>query len=100
MTRMDKNEKADFKAKEVERVTQYHKRKQNCNDKPVLELSNVPLAQNSYKSQQSFGKAIYKCRVELLQSRKKKRAVVSGLAKQVGLHVKNEYEKPTWKYNQ
>ena len=44
MARMDKNEKADFKAKEVERVTQYHKQKQNCNDKPVPELSNVPLA--------------------------------------------------------
>ena len=95
MARMDKNEKAEFKAKEVEHVTQYHKRKQNYNDKPVLKLSNVPLAQNSYKSRQSFGKAIYKCRVELLQSRRKKKAVVSGLAKEVGLHVKNEYEKQT-----
>ena len=50
MARMDKNEKAELKAKEVERVGQYRKRKQSDNDKPVPELSNVPLAQNPYKS--------------------------------------------------
>ena len=49
-----KNEKAEFKAKEVERVTQYRKRKQS--DKPVPELSNVPLAQNPYKSSSKFQK--------------------------------------------
>ena len=95
MARMDKNEKVEFKDKEVERVTQYHKQKQSDNDKPVLELSNLPLAQNPDKSQQSFGKAINKCRVELLQSPRKKKAVVSGLAKEVGLHLQNEYEKQT-----
>ena len=95
MAKMDKNEKAEFKAKEVERVTQYCKRKQSDNDKSVPELSNVPLAQNLYKSQQSFGKAINKCRVELLQSPRKKKAVVSGLVKEVGLHLQNEYEKQT-----
>ena len=46
---MDKNKKTEFKAKEVERVTKYRKRKQIDNDKPVPELSNVPLAQNLYK---------------------------------------------------
>ena len=99
MARIDKNEKAEFKAKEVERVTQYRKRKQSDNDKPVPELSNVPLAQNPYKLRQSFGKTINKCRVELPQSPRKKKAVVSGLAKEVGLHLQNEYEKHTWKYN-
>ena len=99
MARVDKNEKAEFKAKEVERVTQHSKRKQSDNDKPVTELSNVPLAQNPCKSRQSFGKAINKSRVELLQSPRKKKAVVSGLAREVGLHLQNEYEKHTWKYN-
>ena len=99
MARMDKNEKAEFKAKEVERVTQPSKRKQSDNDKPVTELSNVPLAQNPCKSRQSFGNAINKSRVELLQSPRKKKAVVSGLAREVGLHLQNEYEKHTWKYN-
>ena len=93
MARMDKNEKAEFKAKEAERVTHYRKRKQSDNDKPVSELSNVPLAQNPYKSRQSFGKAMNKCRVELPQSPRKKKAVVSGLAKEVGLYLQNEYEK-------
>ena len=50
MARMDKNEKPEFKAKEVERIRQYRKQKQSDNDKPVPELSNVPLAQNPYKS--------------------------------------------------
>ena len=95
---MDKNKKAEFKAKEVERVTKYRKRKQIDNDKPVPELSNVPLAQNLYKSRQSSGNAINKCRVELLQSLRKKKAVVSGLAKEVGLHLQNEYEKQTQGY--
>ena len=95
MARMDKNEKAEFKAKEVKRVTQHSKRKQSDNDKPVTELSNVPLAQNPCKSRQSFGNAINKSRVELLQSPRKKKAVVSGLAKEVGLHLQNEYEKQT-----
>ena len=35
---MDKNEKAEFKAKEIEHVTEYCKRKQSDNDKPVLEV--------------------------------------------------------------
>ena len=74
MARMDKNEKAELKAKEVERVRQYRKRKQSDNDKPVPEL---------YKSRQSFGKAINKYIVELPQSPRKKKAVVSGLAKEV-----------------
>ena len=50
MARMDKNEKPEFKAKGVERIRQYRKQKQSDNDKPVPELSNVPLAQNPYKS--------------------------------------------------
>ena len=44
MTRLDKNKKAEFKAKEVECVTQYHKQKQSDNDKPVTGLSVVPFA--------------------------------------------------------
>ena len=48
-----------------------------------------------YKSQQSFGKAINKRRVELLQSPRKKEAIVPGLAKEVGLHLQDEYEKQT-----
>ena len=58
-------------------------------------MSNVPLAQNLCKSWQSFGKSINKCRVELPQSPRKNNAVVSGLAKEVGLHLQNEYEKQT-----
>ena len=54
MARMDKNEKPEFKAKGVERIRQYRKQKQSDNDKPVPELSNVPLAQNPYKSQHSL----------------------------------------------
>ena len=95
---MDKNKKAEFKAKEVERVTKYRKRKQIDNDKPVPESSNVPLAQNLYKSRQGFKKAINKCRVELPHSPRNKKAMVSGLAKEVGLHLQNEYEKQTQGY--
>ena len=95
MARMEKNEKVEFKAKEVEYVTQNRKWKQSDNHEPVLELSNAPLAQNPYKSWQSFRKVINKCRVELPQSPRKKKAVVSGLAKEVGLHLQNEYEKQT-----
>ena len=58
-------------------------------------MSNVPLAQNPYKQQQSSGNTINKCRVELLQSPRKNKAVVSVLAKEVGLHLQNEYEKQT-----
>ena len=92
---MDKNEKAEFKAKEVECVRQYCKWKQHDNDKPVPELSNVPLEQNPYKSWQIFGKAINKCRVELPQSPRKKKAMVSKLVKEVGQYLQNEYEKET-----
>ena len=95
MARMDKNEKAEFTTKDVEHVTQYCKQKQSDNDKPVPQLSNVPLAQNPYKSQQSFEKAINKCRVELLQSPRMKKAVVSELVKVAGLHLQNGYQKQT-----
>ena len=93
MARIDKNKKA-----EVERVTQYRKRTQSDNDKPVPELSNVPLAQNLYKSRQGFEKAINKSRVELPHSPRNKKAVVPGLAKEVELHLQNEYEKQTQGY--
>ena len=58
-------------------------------------MSNVPFAQNPYKSQQSFEKAINKCRVELLQSPRMKKAVVLELVKVAGLHLQNGYEKQT-----
>ena len=93
MARIDKNKKA-----EVERVTQYRKRTQSDNDKPVPELSNVPLAQNLYKSRQGFEKAINKSRVEFPHSPRNKKAVVPGLAKEVELHLQNEYEKQTQGY--
>ena len=93
MARIDKNKKA-----EVERVTQYRKRTQSDNDKPVPELSNVPLVQNLYKSRQGFEKAINKSRVELPHSPRNKKAVVPGLAKEVELHLQNEYEKQTQGY--
>ena len=38
MARMDKNEKTEFKLKELERVRQYRKPKQSDNDKPVPEF--------------------------------------------------------------
>ena len=95
MARMDKNEKTEFKLKELERVRQYRKPKQSDNDKPVPEFSNASVAQNPYKLRQNFRKAINKCRVELPQSPRKKKAVVSRLAKEVGLHLQNEYEKQT-----
>ena len=95
MARMDKNEKTEFKLKELERVRQYRKPKQSDNDKPVPEFLNVSVAQNPYKLRQNFRKASNKCRVELPQSPRKKKAVVSRLAKEVGLHLQNEYEKQT-----
>ena len=95
MARMDKNKKTEFKLKELERVRQYRKPKQSDNDKPVPEFSNVSVAQNPYRLRQNFRKAINKCRVELPQSPRKKKAVVSRLAKEVGLHLQNEYEKQT-----
>ena len=45
MARMGKNEKAEFKAKEVERVAQYRKRKQSDND-------------NQYRSSQMYLESI------------------------------------------
>ena len=93
MARIDKNKKA-----EVERVIQYRKRTQSDNDKPAPELSNVPLVQNLYKSRQGFEKAINKSRVELPHSPRNKKAVVPGLAKEVELHLQNEYEKQTQGY--
>ena len=74
-------------------MKQYRQRKQSDNDKPVLELSNAPLAQNPYKSRQSLRKAINKCRAEVSQSTRKKKAVVLGLAKEVGLYLQDQYEK-------
>ena len=71
------------------------KRKQSDNGKPIPEFSNVTLAQTPYKSWQSLRKAINKCRVELLQSPRKKEAVVPGLAKEVRLLLQNDYEKQT-----
>ena len=81
-------EQSNFHAKEVARVTASRKgKKQN----PQLQVE-IP-AKNPYKSRQSFGKALNRCRTELPCSPQKRVAVVSGLAKEVGLSIQNNYEK-------
>ena len=69
------------------RVTASRKRKKQ---NPQLQVE-IP-AKNPYKSKQSFGKALNRCRTELPRSPQKRVAVVSGLAK-VGLSIQNNYEK-------
>ena len=49
MANLTEEQKMAHRKKEVQHIRQYRKRKQNNNDKPVPELSNVPLAQNLYK---------------------------------------------------
>ena len=46
-------------------------------------------AKNPYKSRQSFGKALNRCRTELPCSPQKHTVVVSGLAKEVGFSIQN-----------
>ena len=80
-------EQSNFHAKEVAWVTASRKRKKQ---NPQLQVE-IP-AKNPYKSKQSFGKALNRCRTELPRSPQKRVAVVSGLAK-VGLSIQNNYEK-------
>ena len=85
---MSDKEQSNFHAKEVAWVTASRKgKKQN----PQLQVK-IP-AKNPYKSRQSFGKALNRCRAELHCSPQKRTAVVSGLAKEVGLSIQNNYEK-------
>ena len=50
-------------------------------------------ATNPCKSRQSFRKALNRCRTELPRSPRKHTAVVSSLAKEVGLSIQDNYEK-------
>ena len=55
-------------------------------------VSKNPL-ENPYRNRQNYGRALNCCCLELPHSLRKKRAVVSGLAKEVGLPMQNEYDK-------
>ena len=82
IAKMSNEEWSNFHAKEVARVTASRKgKKQN----PRLQVK-IP-AKNPYKSRQNFGKALNRCRTELPRSPQKRTAVVSGLAKEVGLSI-------------
>ena len=82
IAKMSDEEWSNFHAKEVARVTASRKgKKQN----PQLQVK-IP-AKNPYKSRQNFGKALNRCRTELPRSPRKRTAVVSGLAKEVGLSI-------------
>ena len=59
--------------------------------KPQLQVKTP--AKNPYKSRQRFRKALNRCRTELPCSPRKHAAVVSVLAKEVGLSIQNDYEK-------
>ena len=81
-------EQSNFHGEEVAQITASRKgKKQN----PQLQVK-IP-AKNPYKSRQSFGKALNRCRTELPGSPRKRAAVVPGLAKEVGLSIQNNYEK-------
>ena len=88
IAKMSDEERSNFHGKEVAQITASRKgKKQN----PQLQVT-IP-AKNPYKSRQSFGKALNRCRTELLYSSRKRAAVVPGLAKEVGLSIQNNYEK-------
>ena len=81
-------ERSNFHAKQVARVTASRKGKKQ---KPQLQVK-IP-AKSPYKSRQSFGKPLNRCKTELPCSHRKRTAVVSSLAKEVGLSIQNNYEK-------
>ena len=54
---------------------------------------NYKEKENQEKSRKRFGKALNRCRTELPHSHQEKTTVVSGLAKEVGLSIQNDYEK-------
>ena len=91
IAKMSKGERSHFRAKEVARVTVSRNGKKQAKPDPPLQLE-IP-AKNLYKSRQSFGKALNRCQTELPHSLQEQVAVVSGLAKKVGLSIQNDYEK-------
>ena len=88
IAKMRDKERSNFHAKEVAPVTASRKGKKQ---KPQLQVK-IP-AKNRYKSRQSFGKALNRCRTELPHSLQEHTAVVSGLGKEVGLSIQSNYEK-------
>ena len=48
--------------------------------------------ENPYRNRQSYARVLNCCCLELPHSTRKKRAVISGLAKEVGLSMQNEYD--------
>ena len=93
LAKMTKEERSNFRTKEVARVTASRKQKQIDIQKAPLQVKLPLPRKNPYKSRQSFGKAMNRCRIELPHSPRKRTAVVSGLAKEVGLSIQNNYEK-------
>ena len=85
---MSDEERLNFHAKEVARVSTNKKGKKQ---KPQLQLKTP--AKNPYKSRQRFRRALNRCRTELPCSLRKHAALVSILAKEVGLSIQNDYEK-------
>ena len=85
---MSAEERLNFHAKEVARITTNRKGKKQ---KPLLQVKTP--AKNPYKSRQRFRKALNRCRTELPCSLRKHAAVVSILAKEVGLSIQNDDEK-------
>ena len=80
------SEEETSRCKEVARVTVHKNFKRNTSMPFTPAVSKNPL-ENPYRSRQSYGRALNCCRLELPHSPRKKRAVVSGLAKEVGLSM-------------
>ena len=90
-TKTSKEERSHFCAKEAAQVTASRKGKKKAKPGPLLQVK-IPV-KNQYKSRQSFGKVLNRCRTELPHSPQKQVAVVSGFTKQVGLSIQNDYKK-------
>ena len=91
ITKRSKEERLHFRVQEVAPVTTSIKWKKQTKPDPPLQV-NIP-AKNPYKSRQSFGKALNRCQAELPYSPRKKSCCSTGLAKEVGLSIQNDYEK-------
>ena len=91
IVKMTKEERSNFCAKEVAWVTASRQRKKEVKPDPPFQVK-IP-AKNPYKLRQSYGKALNRCQTELPNSPQNEVAVVSGLAKEVGLSIQNDYEK-------
>ena len=92
---MSEEGKSSFCSKEVAGVPAYKNSKRNTSIPSTPAVSKNRL-ENPYRNRESYERFLNRCFLELPHSLKKKRAVVSGLAKEVGLSMQNEYDKRTY----